>query len=270
MKENRDKTEYWVNSEIIPGLDKRGCKLVVLINMLHMDALAARIKAKGTFKVLEYALVNDRDEWESCIWKAQYPDQKSIDNQRKRVGPVACEREYKLKVVADEAQIISPEDIHYYDERPTTGAAIKGHGIDLAISQKENADYTTIVSGEVFYVETTPKIFIRPDPYNEHVTFHNFMQRVRNIPGELGGANIFFVEDVGYQKAAIQEMERAMLPVVAMKPTTDNRSRLLVVAPYIKNGTVLFPRSDCEQLLGQIFNLGGLIGWSISVPPPAS
>jgi hypothetical protein len=41
-----------------------------------------------------------------------------------------------------------------------------------------------------------------------------------------------------------------------MKPTTDKRSRLHVVAPYIKNGTVLFPRSGCEQLLEQIFNLG--------------
>jgi len=51
-------------------------------------------------------------------------------------------------------------------------------------------------------------------------------------------------------------MERAMLPVVSMKPTTDKRSRLQVVAPYIKNGTVLFPRSGCEQLLGQVFNLG--------------
>lgn len=37
---------------------------------------------------------------------------------------------------------------------------------------------------------------------------------------------------------------------------TDKRPRLQVVAPYIKNGTVLFPRSGCEQLLGQIFNLG--------------
>lgn len=82
------------------------------------------------------------------------------------------------------------------------------------------------------------------------------MQRVRNIPGELGGANIFFVEDVGYQKAAIQEIGRAMLPVVPIRPTTDKRLRLQGVAPYIKNGTVLFPRSGCEQLLGQIFNLG--------------
>jgi len=36
----------------------------------------------------------------------------------------------------------------------------------------------------------------------------------------------------------------------------DKRARLQVVAPYIKNGTVLFPRSECEQHLAQIFNLG--------------
>jgi phage terminase large subunit-like protein len=130
---------------------------------------------------------------------------------------------------------------------------------------KENADYTTDVEGDVFYVpsdpslatsESVPKIFILPDPFNEHVSFHNFMLYIRAVPGKRKGAHIFFVEDVAYQKAAIQEMERAMLPVVPMRPTTDKRSRLQVVAPYIKNGTVLFPRSGCEQLLGQIFNLG--------------
>jgi phage terminase large subunit-like protein len=51
-------------------------------------------------------------------------------------------------------------------------------------------------------------------------------------------------------------MERALLPVVPMKPTTDKRSRLQTVAPLIKNGTVLFPRAGCEELLGQVFNLG--------------
>ena len=56
----------------------------------------------------------------------------------------------------------------------------------------------------MFYANNSPKIFIRPRSYNEHVTFHNFMLKVRNIPGELKGANLFFVEDVGYQKAAIQ------------------------------------------------------------------
>jgi hypothetical protein len=43
---------------------------------------------------------------------------------------------------------------------------------------------------------------------------------------------------------------------VQLKPVHDKRSRLQVVARYIQNGTVLFPRSGCEKLLDQVFNLG--------------
>jgi len=276
-KENRDFTENWLNSEVIPGLDRQKRKLVVLINNLHMDALAARIKAKGTFHTLEYPLTTTGD-WNGCLWKAQYQDQASLDAERRRVGEVAWQREYLLKVVAEEDQIIKPEDIHYYDELPMQElkdsqgntqkdaegnpirapllASIKGHGIDLAISQSANADFTTDVEGDVYYQNDTPKIYILPDPFNQRVTFHEFLNYVRGVPVERKGAHLFFVEDVAYQKAAIQEMERAMLPVIPMKPTTDKRSRLQVVAPYIKNGTVLFPRSGCEELLGQIFNFG--------------
>jgi phage terminase large subunit-like protein len=52
-------------------------------------------------------------------------------------------------------------------------------------------------------------------------------------------------------------MERAILPVVPMKPTTDKRSRLQVVAPYIKNGTVLLPRGpDARSYWGKTLKLG--------------
>ena len=254
VKENRDKTDRWLHTEIMPGMDARKGKLVVIGNLLHMDALLSRLRAPGTgFKCLEFPLI---DKNGVCTWPAMYPTEKSLKDKERDMGPIPWQREMLLKIVSDDEAIIKPEDIHYYDERPTGIAQMKGHGIDLAISQKEGADYTAIVSGEVFYKDDAPKIYIRPNPYNEHVTFHNFLLKVRNIPGELGGANLFFVEDVAYQKAAIQEMERAMLPVVPMKPQGDKRARLQVVAPYIKNGTVLFPRSGCEELLGQMFNLG--------------
>ncbi len=261
-KENRDKTDRWLHSEIMPGMDAGKGKLVVIGNLLHMDALLSRLRAPGTgFKVLQFPLINDKG---ICTWPAMYPTGQSLKDKERDMGAIAWQREMLLKIVAEEEAIIRPEDIHYYDERPKLVATRKGHGIDLAISQKASADYTAIVSGEVFYVDEkdpkksgdTPKIFIRPNPYNEHVTFHDFLKHVRGIPTDLGGVNEFFVEDVGYQKLAIQEMQRAMLPVTPMKPTTDKRSRLQVVAPYIKNGIVLFPRTGCEELLGQIFNLG--------------
>src|SRR5580704_2231895 len=197
-KENRDKTDRWLHSEIMPGMDARKGKLVVIGNLLHMDALLSRLKAAGTgFKVLEFPLI---DKEGVCTWPAMYPTEQSLKDKERDMGAIPWQREMLLKIVADEDAIIRPEDIHYYDEKPTGQlAAMKGHGIDLAISQKENADYTTIVTGEVFYTDDAPKIFIRAHPYNEHVTFHNFLQKVRGIPGELKGANIFFVEDVGYQ-----------------------------------------------------------------------
>jgi phage terminase large subunit-like protein len=258
-KENRDKTERWLRSEVIGGIDARKGRLIVIGNLLHADALIPRLSTPGSgFKVLKFPLIKEGagPRIDRCTWLAMYPTEKALADKERDMGPVAWSREMLLTIVAEEDQIIKPEDIHYYDEKPTGIASIKGHGIDLAISQKENADYTTIVTGEVFYTDSAPKIYIRPNPYNAHVTFHDFMQKVRDIPGELKGANLFFVEDIAYQKAAIQEMERMMLPVVPMKPTTDKRSRLQVVASYIKNGTVLFPRSGCEELLGQVFNLG--------------
>jgi predicted phage terminase large subunit-like protein len=256
-KENRDKSDRWLRAEIMPGMDARKGKLVVIGNLLHMDALLPRLKGTG-FKVLEFPLIFDGDgpRIDRCTWREMYPTEEALAAKERDMGVVAWQREMLLKPVADDEAIIKPEDIHYYDEFPKGIAAIKGHGVDLAISQKEGADYTAIVSGEVFYVDNAPKIYIRPNPYNEHVTFHNFLLKVRAMPGELGGANLFFVEDVAYQKAAIQEMERSLLPVIPMKPQGDKRARLQVVAPYIKNGTVLFPRSGCEELLGQMFNLG--------------
>ena len=44
--------------------------------------------------------------------------------------------------------------------------------------------------------------------------------------------------------------------VQAMHPIKDKRARLRVAARYIRNGTVKFPRSGCEQLLNQLFGFG--------------
>jgi len=271
-QENRNKTENWLRGEVIPAIEESKGKLIVIGNLLHNDCLVARLRAEsktdgGLFKLFELNMFDETgiETPEHVTWPAKYPTQAAIDRQRQRAGAVAWQREYKLKVVAEEDQVIKPEDIHYYNAIPSTFlASWKGHGVDLAISQAASADYTTCVDGDVFYVDPdnleqqggSVRIFIRPNPYNRHVTFHEFMQYVRVIPGDRGGAHMFYVEDVGYQKAAIQEMERMLLPVQAMKPTSDKRSRLQVVAQYIKNGTVVFPRTGCDELIGQMLNLG--------------
>ncbi len=83
-KENRDKTERWLRSEVIGGMDARKGKLVVIGNLLHMDALLSRLKAAGSgFKVLEFPLVDDKG---ICTWPAMYPTKQALKDKGTRHG----------------------------------------------------------------------------------------------------------------------------------------------------------------------------------------
>ena len=92
-------------------------------------------------------------------------------------------------------------------------------------------------------------IYIRPNPYNEHVLFHNFMQRVRSIPGELKGAKHFLRGGCGVSEGG-DPRDGAHDASGRSRETYDGQAEQ-VAAPYIKNGTVLIPLTGCEQLLGR-------------------
>ncbi len=66
----------------------------------------------------------------------------------------------------------------------------------------------------------------------------------------------FYIEDVAYQKAAIQEAQRRMLAVRAMRVGGDKRARLRTAATFIQNGTVVFPKKGCEDLIAQLLGFG--------------
>lgn len=251
-KENRDKTERWLRGEVIPAIDERSGRLVVIGNQLHTDALMSRLKRDNIFRHLEYPLVRNG----KIMWLGKYPDQKSVDTQRDKVGLNAFQREYLLKVVPEEGADVHEEWIKYYDKvPPEMESGLHGTGIDLAISKKETADYTSMVSGVSFVRDGVPKIYIKPNPINARLSFHETIETTK----AMGVANpfaLFFVEDVQYQRAAIEEMERALLPVIAMRAGSDKRARLRAIAIYIQNGTIVFPRKGCEDLIIQLLGFG--------------
>ena len=53
-KENRDKTERWFKGEVIPAQDELKCKMILIGNMLHNDALMMRIKKWGYIDLLNF------------------------------------------------------------------------------------------------------------------------------------------------------------------------------------------------------------------------
>lgn len=252
-KENRDKSERWLRSEVIPAIDEKDGRLILIGNLLHTDSLLARLRSSGLFKVLEYPLIKNGE----VAWPAKYPTPQALEQQKLNAGNTAWQREYLLKVVPEEGQEVAEQDIHYYDKEPAGGAiALNATSIDLAISKKDTADFTAMLRGTLAIEEGKPKIYIQPHPLNARLDFHETLEHGKTLHKSIAGLHQFFIEDVAYQKAAIQEFERNLLPVVPMKVSTDKRARLRVAANYIKNGTVLFPRKGCEDLLIQLLGFG--------------
>lgn len=251
-KENRDKTERWLRGEVIPAIDEIVGRLVVIGNHLHTDALMSRLKRDKTFKQLNYPLVKKGE----ITWLGKYRDQKALDAQRDKVGLNAYQREYLLKVVPEDGADVLEDWIKYYDKvPPEMEGGLHGTGIDLAISKKETADYTSMVSGTSFVRDGVPKIYIKPNPINARLSFHETIETTKAM-GVANPFGLFFVEDVQYQRAAIEEMERALLPVIAMRAGSDKRARLRAIAVYIQNGTIVFPRKGCEDLIIQLLGFG--------------
>ena len=264
-KENRNKTERWLVSEVIPAQEETKAKLIIIGNLLHTDALMSRLKKRKLMKVLEFPLINRRTG--GCTWPAKYPTQEAIDKQKDKVGSSSVWlREYLLKIVAEDDQLIGDDDIHYYDNEildkvDDMGRAIvkildAGVGIDLAISLKDSADFTTMVGGYKVEVDTKGQIFIKPHPVNKHIDFSDTQKEALFFKKSMPDGTKFYVEDVGYQKAALQTMEASGIPIYPMRPVTDKRARLEAVAPYIKSGYVKFPRTGCEALIMQVVGFG--------------
>jgi hypothetical protein len=256
-QEGRDKTARWWRGEVLGGL-AHDARVILVGNWLHLDGLMARMKATGRYRVLEFALLKEGNgtEAERCVWPALYPTQESIDKKREELGDIAFRREMLLQVVPEEGQDVLPEDIHYYDDPPFDDGNHLAHGVDLAISTKESADYTAVVSGEVTWPQQKLEIYVLPNPVNKHLTFHGAMDEFDHIRHSSPMSSEFFVEAVMYQQAAVEEMERRAFAVTPMRPIKDKRSRLRVAARYIKNGTVKFPRKGCDQLITQTVGLG--------------
>ena len=254
-KENRDKTERWIRQEVFPSMAAGKTKVVVIGNYLHNDALLARLKQMSMFKnTIDIPLF---DENGVNAWPERFTPE-VVELKKEEAGFIGWNREYLLKVVPDEGQIIAPEDIVYYDTIPEDARqGMNVHGVDLAISKEQGADFTAVVSGTVFRmgVKGAAHLIVHPGTVNRHLDFKEMTDTLREING-TGEIHHFFVENVNYQQAAIETLQRYRIPVTPVRPIADKAARLRVASQFIKDGTVQFPRTGCEALLTQLYGFG--------------
>lgn len=255
-KENRDKTERWFTSEVVPAQREDNSKLIAIGNLLHNDCLLARLKRKGIMRMLEFPLF---DENGKCTWEALYPTQEAIDKQKAKVGSeTTWAREYLLKIISEDDQIIKETDLQYYPNEWLQRKVLSaGVGIDFAISKRETADYTAMVKGyEVMNDEGERRLLILPGSINKRFNFEETIRKAVEVNEVMPAGTKFYPEKVAYQEAAIEIMRKNGLITVPMTAVTDKTARLSSAAFYVKRGRVLFPEKGAEELIQNLLGFG--------------
>jgi predicted phage terminase large subunit-like protein len=271
-KESRDKTHQWLTGDVIPSGDLDTTRLIMVGNLLHEDSVMMRLKEAIEQKTLDgvfrfYPLVDDAG---NIAWVGKYPTMEDIERLRNMVGnDVSWHREYLLHIISGSERVVHPDWIEYYDyeKLPPRSEKYKymAVGVDLAVSQRDTADYTSMVSALILGWLNEPnarlRIVIMPNPINDRLTFPETIDTLKALTNGLPKINSerpkVYIEDFGYQQALIQMMQQSNMNVEASKiKTGDKRSRIALTTHLIKDGTIVFPRTGCEELIRQLVGFG--------------
>ncbi len=261
-RESRNKVFSWFTSEIVP-LGTTETRIMILGNFLHDLSLVGRVIAQmqmgsrdGEWR--RFPLINDDG---SIAWPGMFPTMKDVEAYRRTFGDdVAWKREIMLEIIPDDWQIIHPEWIQFYDALPEDK---EPHTIfisaDLAISEKESADYTAIVTAYIYNYSKGIKVYLIRDPINKRMNHPDTLEtlgRLYRQHYEICSNTQILIEDVAYQKAVIQDLTQEGYVVKGIPIHADKRSRLMTVSNFFKGGVVLLPKRDGGHLYDQLIGFG--------------
>jgi len=261
--EGRNKTFDWFTREIVP-LGDIGTRIIMVGNLLHEDCLMMRLRRKieakdirGTFQWFPLLAEDGR-----CLWPEKFDTPEKIEDLRRSVAnELAWQQEYLLNIISDATRVIWPEWIQYYDELPDKSGRPRDVvvGVDLAISQRETADCTSMVTIKVYGYGKGLHAYVMPNPVNRRMGFPDTVRAMQELNGILtteGRRPEFVIESNGFQEIYVQAMSDSGCSVEGVKNTSDKRSRLALTSHLIQNGTVLFPKHGAEELVTQLTGFG--------------
>lgn len=264
-KEGRNNTFNWLTGEIIPA-GTRKTRIIAIGNMLHEDCVLKRLEKKienGEMKRMngiyrEYPIIDAKG---NPLWVGKYSTPESIEEEReKAMDEISWQREYMLKIVSTDEQIVRPEYIHFFEKYPTSNIRNISIGIDLAISERDSADCTAMVVGYVYGIGKDMKVYIKRNPINTRIPFPVQEEYVKNLVAverQVHHTVKLYIENNGYQEALVQILEVQKYDVEGV-PTgrNDKAMRLRMITSFMKEGRVLFNKEGCEELIEQLLGFG--------------
>lgn len=246
-----------------------GTKIVLVGNLLHEDSLMMRVKeglvngeSDGVFKM--YPLIGSNGK---TLWPGKYPNQASIEHEYRKLNDrITWHREYLLKILPTDEQVIRPEWIKYYDMLPSFDSSdrLTRHyhtflAVDLAVSQRDSADKTAMVTIHVFGRQENLRVYVDPIIINKRMTHMQTIESIEKTVERLGGkAKVeVVIEATAYQESVVQVLESKNYRVEGVKPYgADKRGRFVVTSHLFEYGRVYIPKRNGKELVEQILGFG--------------
>jgi predicted phage terminase large subunit-like protein len=242
----REKAKDWYKSTAFTRLEPDGA-VILIQTRWHEDDLGGWLLSEfeDDWTIINFPAINDNGE---ALW----PDRYNINrlNEIKRtVGEYWFNAMYQQTPQPAEGGILKRSWIQYYD--PKTNYEFNNSiltvytGWDLAISQKETADYTCSCTAK--YNPKSGNLFI-VDWTQEHLTFPEQQQEVLKIQRRYNAAMIG-IEVNAYQEALPQSLKQHMLPITGVRRISDKVTRIQSAFTAFEQGNVFVPEGHPLQFI---------------------
>jgi predicted phage terminase large subunit-like protein len=228
----------------IMNLGDEKTQIIVVGTILHFDSLLINLckEPPEGYKTHVYrAIENGR-----ALWEERY-NLEWLAIKKKEIGSIAFESEYMNNPLDEGSQILKPKA--YYDSVDFNYLDFYCY-VDLAISEKETADYFAVVT--LGRHKDTGKIYVI-DTYRIRTNVNEQMEILFRLHTRFKYARIG-IETVAYQKAFFQLVQKEglsrkeYLPLVECIPDKDKVRRAIAITPFIENETILFNSQHLDFL----------------------
>ena len=223
----RNKVKTWYKRTLLSRLMPDG-RVIVILTRWHEDDLAADLIASGEYHVMHMKAISDGGR---ALWPAMWPLEK-LREKKAELGTALFQCMYQGDPTALGGNIFKREWFRDYTTVPSGLTVFQAW--DLAISQKQSADYT---AGVTIGIDKAQNVYVL-DVVRGRWSFHEQQLRMKELAEQWQPAAVG-IETVAYQAAAFQEAVRGSLwAFEEVKPERDKVSRARFPAARAEAGTV--------------------------------
>lgn len=234
----REKLEQWLSMTLLPTLEPEG-KIHFLGTRYHPEDLYSQL-SKGAYKdftLTDRALREDG----SSLWPEKFSPG-LLENKKSEMGTIAFDMQYQNDASAAQGDIFRYDWVQYYDQLPQHYRVWQG--VDLAISQKQTADYFAMVT---VAVDENFNIYVL-DSFRGRLSFQQQVNIIVAKAQQFSPVRVA-VESNAFQAAMANTLrQHTDVPVYPMQTQTDKVTRAQRLSARFENRKVFFRREQGDLI----------------------